>query len=288
MSLQNLNRRDFVKTGAGSLAAVWLAGCSGESEKPEAKKKVIPVGVQLYSVRKDCAQDLPGTLAKVAEIGYKGVEFAGYYDYSAQELKKMLDDNGLKCCGTHTQLPTVTGDELSATIEFNKTLGNKYLIVPWLPEEKRRNKEDWLKLADLFSEIAAKAKAQDMYVGYHNHAFEFQPLDGGETPWDIFFQNTSKDVVMQLDTGNAAGGGADPVAILQKYQDRALTVHLKEHSESNPDALIGEGDTDWAQIFEICESGVTDWYIVEEEKDVMPPLEAIAKSLENYKRLRSV
>ncbi|MBN1997056.1 sugar phosphate isomerase/epimerase [candidate division KSB1 bacterium] len=289
MSLkENFTRRDFVKAGAGSLAATWLVGCSGEGKKQEEKKKVIPVGVQLYSVRKDCEQDLPGTLAKVAEIGYKGVEFAGYYNYSAEELKKMLDDNGLLCCGTHTQLPTIMDDELAKTVEFNKILGNKFLIVPWIPEEQRQTKDDWLKLAQLFSEIAANVKEDGMYVGYHNHNFEWLPLEGGEIPWDVFFENASKDVVMQLDTGNGASGGADPVAVLKKYQDRALTVHLKEYSESNPDALIGEGDTDWAKIFEICESGVTEWYIVEEEKDVIPPIEGIQRSLENYQKLRAV
>jgi len=125
-----------------------------------------------------------------------------------------------------------------------------------------------------------------MQVGYHNHSHEFKPIDG-ETPWDIFAQNTNEDVILQLDTGNAMGGGGDPVAYLEKYPGRTVTIHLKEFSATNPKALIGEGDLDWQKIFSICETtGGTKWYIIEEEKEVYPPLVAIEKSLQNYKKLR--
>ena len=89
----------------------------------------VPIALQLYSVRTDCAEDLPGTLAKVAAMGYDGVEFAGYYDYSADDLRKMLDDNGLICCGSHLGIQTLLGDELEKTAEFNRTLVNPYLIA---------------------------------------------------------------------------------------------------------------------------------------------------------------
>src|SRR4051794_6490538 len=95
----------------------------------------IPIALQLYSVRDECAKDLPGVLKEVARMGYEGVEFAGYYGFDAPTLRKMLDDLGLKCAGTHIMLPTLQGDALAETIAFNKTLGNKFLIVPWMPEE---------------------------------------------------------------------------------------------------------------------------------------------------------
>ena len=160
----------------------------------------IPVALQLYSVRKDCARDLPGTLEAVAEMGYDGVEFAGYHDRTAEQLSEMLEDLGLKVAGTHTGIHTLLGDELEKTIEFNKTFGNKFLIVPWLPEEWRDSKAAWLKTARVFNEFAEKVKPEGMLVGYHNHAMEFQPIDG-ETPWDIFGGATLPDVVMQLDNG---------------------------------------------------------------------------------------
>ncbi len=248
----------------------------------------IPIALQLYSVREDCAADLPGTLEAVAEMGYDGVEFAGYYGRSAEELRPMLDDLGLKVAGTHTGIHTLLGDELEKTVEFNKTVGNKFLIVPWLPEERRDSKAAWLKTAKLINGIAEKVKPEGMLVGYHNHAMEFQPIDG-ETPWDIFLGATVRDVVMQLDTGNAMHGGvsADGVLkILKRYPGRAVTVHLKEYSSENDKALIGEGETKWKELFKLCETvGATEWYIVEQESYALPPLECVRRCIKNLRKM---
>jgi sugar phosphate isomerase/epimerase len=287
-NIPKVSRRSFLKSSAASAAALcsMVSGCNGPLGIGR-KKRAIPVGLQLYSVRKDCQKDLPGTIEAVAQMGYQGVEFAGYYDYTAKDIRKLLDDNGLKCCGTHTQMTTLMPDNLSKTIEFNKTIGNKYLIVPWLDPKTHKSREDWLKTADLFNELAEKVKPHGMRVGYHNHAHEFKPING-ERPWDILFSNTTKDVIMQLDTGNAMQGGGDPLVYLKRYPGRAVTVHLKEFSATNKKAIIGEGDTDWKQVFRLCETvGGTKWYIIEEEKDVYPPLEAAELCLKNFKKLQS-
>lgn len=245
----------------------------------------IPIALQLYSVRQLCAQDLPGTLAAVAKMGYVGVEFAGYHGRSAQELKKLLDDNGLKVAGTHIGIDTLLGDQLERTIEFNRIIGNKFLIVPGLPEERRNSRAAWLETARLMNEAAERAAPHGMRVGYHNHWVEFQPLEG-ELPWDTFFSNTRPEVVMQLDTGNALHGGADPIPFLRKYPGRAATVHLKEYSASNEKALIGEGDVRWDEFFSLCESiGGTEWYIVEQETYAYPPLECVHRCLQNLRRM---
>lgn len=246
----------------------------------------IPVALQLYSVRHECARDLPATLAAVAAMGYAGVEFAGYYERTAAELRRLLDDNGLQVAGTHTGLKTVLDDELEPTIEFNKTLGNRNLVVPSLPPERRATRQAWLENAALFDSLAAKLAPHDMRIGYHNHAVEFQPLDG-ENPWDTLGQHTRRDVMLQLDLGNAMHGGADPVPYLEKYADRAVTVHLKDRSATNDKALLGEGDVRWADVFRICEtSSVTEWYIVEQESYAYPPLECVRRCLENLRELR--
>jgi sugar phosphate isomerase/epimerase len=243
----------------------------------------IPIALQLYSVREDCAKDLVGTIKAVAEMGYEGVEFAGYHNRSAEELRKILDDFGLKVAGTHIGINTLLGDELERTIEFNSILGNKFLIVPGLPEEYRNSKAAWLKTAEIMNEISEKVKPHGMRVGYHNHAVEFQPMEG-EIPWDIFFGAANKDVVMQLDIGNAMHGGGDPVEILRKYPGRATTIHLKEYPFTAP--AIGEGEVKWDEIFELCESaGGTEWYIVEYETPGRPPLESVKRCLENLKRM---
>ncbi|RLI26068.1 sugar phosphate isomerase/epimerase [Candidatus Bathyarchaeota archaeon] len=248
----------------------------------------IPIALQLYSVREDCARDLEKTLKAVADMGYDGVEFAGYYGRSAEELRRILDELGLKVAGTHIAIDTLLGDELEKTIEFNRVLGNKFLIVPWLPENMSNSKEAWLKTAKLFNEIAEKLKPEGMYVGYHNHHIEFKPMNG-ETPWDIFFKATVPEVVMQLDTGNAMYGGVTSdgvLEIIKRYPGRAMTVHLKEYSSTNPKALIGEGEMKWREFLKLCETvGGTEWYIIEQESYAYPPLECVRRCLENLKKI---
>ena len=262
---KHLSRRDFLKTATAGAGLVgfgsfgrpsWLAAAAAPVKK-------IPVGVQLYSVRGEAAKDLPATLEAIGKMGYKGVEFAGYYGWEAKprELRKLLDANGLKCCGTHTGLDTVTGEALKATAELHTILGNTFLIVPSLQVE---GAPGWREMAKRFNEIAAKAKELGMRVGYHAHAGDFRKL-GDTTSWEIFFDNTAADVIMQLDTGNCLQGGGDPVAILKKYPKRSASVHVKEFGGPEA-AVIGQGDVRWAEVFEICEStGGTEWYVVEHE-----------------------
>jgi sugar phosphate isomerase/epimerase len=251
------SRRGFLKSAA--LGAVALQ--FGLSDLLAADKK-IPIGLQLYSVRQDCEKDLPKVLETVGKIGYKGVEFAGYYGRTASDLRKMLDDNGLVCCGTHTALDTIRPENLDATIEFNKTIGNKNLIVPYMDP---KTKEGWLEMVQLFNTQAVKAKKAGMRIGYHAHAHDFQKIDGVSC-WDLFFGGTRKDVIMQLDTSNCMDGGADPVEVLKKYKKRAVTIHIKEWGGSK-DAVIGEGKVNFPAVFDICErNGVTEWYVVEDEQ----------------------
>ncbi len=277
-------RRTFLKQSGAALAAVSIFGCS--EKKKAVPAKGIPLGVQLYSVRHECEKDLPRTLEAVAKIGYQGVEFAGFYNYAAKDLKALLDANGLQCCGSHTPFDALSEDNFEATVEFNHIIGNKYLIVPWLPEERRGTIEQWKELAAYFNELAEKAAQHGMRIGYHNHTFEFQEMDG-LLPWDVFAEATRPEVILQLDTGNASMGGADAYQTLIKYPGRAVTIHLKEYSSTNPNAVIGEGDVPWKEVLEFCETiGGTEWYIIEEEKDVYPPLVAIERCYNNFKALK--
>ncbi len=248
----------------------------------------IKVGVQLYSVREDCQRDLPGTLRAIARIGYAGVEFAGYYGYDAKTLRQMLDDNGLLCCGTHIGIDQLLGDNFERTLEFHQTLGCPYLIVPGLPESYRSSRQKWVETAELFNQIAARLEPYGFRTGYHNHWIEFEPLEG-ELPWDIFFSRTRPDVIMQIDTGNALHGGAEAAPFVRKYPGRAITVHVKEFSRTNPSAVIGEGEVNWSDFFEACETvGGTEWYIVEQETYAHPPLETIRLCFEAMKRMGKV
>lgn len=290
-----LSRRNLLKTSAATMALMATGAqancgsCGPKKADTDAKSCCkTPVGLQLYSVRSDCQKDTEGTIAAVAKMGYQGVEFAGYYGKTAKQMRKILDDNGLKCCGTHAQLNTLLGDELEKTIEFNKIIGNKYLVVPGLPGKYTGSLKAWKDTAKLFNELSEKVKPHGMQVGYHNHSAEFKAIDG-QLPWDVFMSNTSKDVIMQLDLGNAMHGGADPLPYLYKYPGRATTVHLKEYSKTNDKALLGEGDMNLKAFFALCEAvGETEWYIVEHESYAYPPLKCVEMCLENLKKMKLI
>ncbi len=248
--------------------------------------KTLPVGVQLFSVRRQCEEDLPGTLERISKLGYKGVEFAGFYGRSAKELKQLLEGNGLLCCGSHTPLDQLLGTQLDSTVEFHHTLGNKTLIVPGLPPHYTASHQAWVETAALFNELSAKLQKAEMRIGYHNHAMEFQALDG-EKPWDTFFGRTRPEIIMQLDLGNARLGGADPLALLERYPGRAKSIHVKDYLPGNADALIGESTFDWPKLLRLCETlAGTEWYIVEHESTDRPGVEGIEDSFRRFRLVR--
>jgi sugar phosphate isomerase/epimerase len=277
-----ITRRQFVRRCALSVAGATFAAALPGSARAASGKKVL-IGLQLYSIREQCQADLPRMLSTVSKIGYKGVEFAGYHNRSAKELRKMLDDNGLVACGTHTPYDSILADKLDATIEFNSTIGNKFLIVPWM---EAKSKQEWLDKAKLFNEVAGKVKPHGMWVGYHAHAHDFEKFDG-VTAWDIFFGNTKPEVIMQLDTSNCCDGGADPVVVLKKYPGRVRSIHIKAHG-GGPDAVIGEDKINWKEVFEFCETkGKTDWYVLEHESG-KDPVDAVKRSFEALQKLGKV
>ena len=276
-----VSRREFL--GAVGVAGAALGLGVAPAAQAAAKKK-IPVGLQLYSLREQCKTDLPGMLVAVSKIGYRGVEFAGYHGRSAKELRQMLDDNGIIACGTHTPYDSVQGDKLKETVEFNLIIGNKFLIVPWMNETT--SKQEWLDRAKLFNDIARKIKPEGLWIGYHAHAHDFKQIDG-VSAWDLFFGNTKREVIMQLDTSNCSEGGADPVAVLKKYPGRARTIHIKANG-GGPEAVIGEDKVNWKAVFAFCEGkGKTQWYVVEHESG-KDPLDAVKRSYEALRTMGKV
>ncbi len=277
----NLTRRDFLT--AGTMVAAGITLVPGLVGTARAESKKVPFAVQLYSLREQCQTNLPGMLTAVSKIGFKGVEFAGYHGFQAAELRKLLDENSLIACGSHTQFDTLQGDKLKETIEFNHTIGNKFLIVPWLVG---LSKPGWLDMAKKFNDISAALKPEGMFVGYHSHQHDFAKLDG-EYPWDILFSHTNPAVIMQLDTGNCRTGDADPLTELQKYPGRARTIHIKAFG-GGPESVIGEDKIDWPPIFAFCETrGGTDWYVLEHETS-KDPLDAVTRSFAALKKMGKV
>src|SRR5947209_3018135 len=163
MKTRPISRREFLQTTAAAFFAATSPINLFAADSYGGNK--IPFALQLYSVRNECGKDLDGTVAAVAKMGYKAVEFAGYHGRDAKALRKLLDDVGLKCCGTHIGLDTLLGDNLAKTVEFNHTLGNKFLIVPSLPGKHTKSRQGWQEAADVFSGLADKLKPDGMRVG---------------------------------------------------------------------------------------------------------------------------
>lgn len=268
-----MNRRMFLK---GTVAMGAVAGFHGFSEAACCKVGT-KVAVQLYSVR-GLMNDKAGfkkTLKDVKDLGYAGVEFAGYGGYSAAELKAMLDDFGLQRAGTHIGMDTLMPAKIQATIDFNLAYGNRYLMVPWMnsPRNCKDRKGFWKKLADDLSVAAETAKKSGCYVGYHNHQHEFRDKIDGVAPFQIVFDNASPLVCMQADVGHMVSAGEDPVAWFTKYGSRARTMHAKEVYGGNSGAtgVLGQPGkakgVDWASLYKATDAVKLDWYIVECESN---------------------
>lgn len=255
-------RREFLKSGLGWGVTMVLSNPLVQGAEAVAGKQ-IPIGFQLYTVRGEFERDAPGTLRKLGSIGYKGVEFWGYagtpnvyQKYSAPELRKMLDDDGLKCCGMHLDLKALEPENLKRTIDINLQLGSPYLNVA-AAKEKMSSEAGIAELARLLNQTAQQCKSQNLTAGYHAHPFDFEKING-HFAWDLLFSQTEPVVNMQMDVGNCLSGKGDPIAMLKKYPGRTRSIHIKEHQEKGFDSDF------YKEVFQLCEtSSGTKWYIVE-------------------------
>lgn len=242
-------------------------------------KNKIPVAIQLYSLRDVAPKDVPGTLRKVAAMGYEGVEFAGYYNLDGTTLRKLLDDCGLRCAGAHTGLDSLEGDAFEKTVAMNRILGNDRLIVP------SADLKDLPGLISRLNTAHARAKTCGMRLGFHNHTREFD-LEDGVTKFDRIFSATPADFLVQVDIGWATCAGQDVPALLRKYARRIETVHVKEFSPGNPKAAVGEGSVSWASTFDLLEKETAvQWYIVEQEQFTIGPMESAKTCIDNIRKL---
>jgi sugar phosphate isomerase/epimerase len=288
MKLQSVSRRTFIKASTAT-AALAAAGSFSTTQSLFAAEdyggKKIPIGLQLYTIGGDIRKmGNEAALAAVAKAGYKGVEFAGYLGLDAKALRKLLDDNGLKVCGSHVGLNTLQGDNFEKTVEFARTIGNTRLIAPSLGGNYTKSKESLQAVADEFSAIAEKLKPHGLRTGFHCHPGEFRQIDG-ETIWDIFFSRANKDVIMQCDLGHMGSAGVDPVKYMTKYPGRASSVHVKPSAKIKRGGLVGDADDDlkWAEIFKACETvGGTEWYVVEYDGGSLEKAEKTSETLRKW------
>jgi len=245
----------------------------------------IPVGLEMFSVRKEFAAAPLATMQAIKAMGYEGVEFAGDPQHCPEFYAALLKETGLVCCGWHTSWQQVQADTLEKTIKLNQAVGNRYIIIPWLSAEGERG---WIEKAKQMNSLADQLAGFGMRCGYHNHAADFKEIDG-KSSWDIFVENTYRKVVTQLDIGNAMAGGANVMQILNNIPGRCDTIHLKPYSLAPGKGygpLIGDDDVPWEEVKQFCQSkGNTDWAIVEYECPDIPALEAVEKCLQALRRM---
>ena len=240
------------------------------------------IGLQLYSIKELTQEDFLGTLKKVGEIGYDGVEFAGFFDTPASDLKKVLDDSDLVPCGSHTGIELLQ-DNLDETIEYNLEIGNPYIICPFLPEHMRDSAGAYKEIAQLFNEIGQRCSDNGLQFGYHNHDFEFKKFDG-QYGLDILLSNTDPKLVqMELDTFWVEYTGLKAIDFMKKYPEHFKSlIHIKDMKslDDKTNTEIGKGVMDFKEIIEVARDLEIEWYIVEQESFDIPQLESIKESLE--------
>lgn len=278
-----LSRRSFLAI-AGALPFALKATASAAGK--------VPVGLELYSVRDELTKDLTGTVQRVAKMGYEVVEFySPYYSWTtdkAKEVRKLLDDLGLKCPSTHNSSDTLTAANLPKAIELNQILGSKYIVMA--SGGKVAGIDGWKGIADRLNAASATLKSAGMAAGFHNHQVEWKPIDG-QRPMDVLASSTTKDVVLQLDVGTAVEAGADPVAWIKANPGRIKSIHCKDWApdEGRGYAVnFGEGAAPWKGIFEAAESvGGVEYYLIEQEAGpATEQFQRVERCLANYRKMR--
>jgi len=299
-SSNSLSRRAFLGI-AGAAGTVALAGTSAfaapfsdssQGGKPAGKKAgSVPVGVELYTVRDALKADLMGTVRGIAKMGYQVVEFySPYYDWTPQQatdVRKLLDDLGIKALSTHNNASVFTPDAIQKAIDLNQAIGSKCIVMA-SAGGKVADAAGWKAVADKLNFGAEKLGPHGMTAGFHNHAAEWQQVEG-QRPMDILAKNTKKEVVLQLDLGTCVEAGADPVAWINANPGRIKSLHCKEWSKTKGyEALFGEGEVPWAGVFKAAESvGGVEFYLIEQEAGPSDQQMARAEQcLANWKKMR--
>ena len=272
------------------IGSVLLSSCTQPKEKEETSSDVGKnIYIQLYSVRDAIGVDFSGTIAQVAESGYTGVEAASYndgqfYGMSPEEFKSAIEGVGMEVLSSHTTRPLETNieetdweavwDWWDVAIDAHKRAGMKYIVAPWMPTPETL--EDLKQYCDYYNQVGEKCKAAGLGFGYHNHAFEFEEIEG-EIMYDYMLENTDPDkVFFQMDVYWTTQGGFTPVEYFNRYPNRFKLLHIKDEKELGGDDSVMDFDT----IFQNIDNSGAEYLIVEVEKYNFDPLESVKMSLD--------
>ncbi len=240
------------------------------------------IGLQLYTLREDMAQDMEGTLRQVAAMGYEGVEFAGYFGRPAEQLRALLDEIGLKAIGAHVGLQEIRED-LEGQIKYLQTIGGQYLVCPFVVESERSTATGWKNVISEFEQAGIHVRSQGLQFGYHNHAFEFNVQVDGEFAFDAVFSSTSPDnVQVEMDVCWIQYAGHDPVSYIHKYTGRLPLLHLKDFRKGDDGMQtleLGQGIVDLPAVIHASADAGVKWLVIEQDNCTNPPLESVATSI---------
>ncbi|HEX9282738.1 MAG TPA: sugar phosphate isomerase/epimerase [Gemmatimonadales bacterium] len=275
------NRRDFIETlGAAALGhALQPRAPTPEPRAP--LHRLTRIGLQLYTVRRAMQADVEATLARVAATGYTEVEFAGYFGKSPGEVRAILDRHGLAAPAAHVSM---AADQWRAALDAARVIGHHYVVVSWIPAEQRQTLDAYKRMAQDFNRLAAEARAAGLQFAYHNHDFEFVPLEG-RLPFDVLLAETDPTLVqLEMDLYWITKGGQDPLAYFARYPGRFPMVHVKDSAGAPEHRMVdvGAGTIDFRKIFaRRKQAGIRHFFVEHDE-----PADAFASIRASYEYLK--
>lgn len=292
------NRRDFLKISTAGSIGIMVLGATGCAPAAAVDRKSFGVGIQLYTIRDAMAADVPGTLKKVSDIGYKNLELAGYsdgkfYGFTPAEFKKMVNDLGMDVLSSHTQVEAagITIDNAKIMADAHAEVGVKYCVQPWI-NEPDRNVETYKKMIADWNEVGKIMKGVGIQFAYHNHNFEFANVNGVVPYYDIFMPEMDPSLItMELDLFWASKAGQDPIAMFNKYPGRFQLLHFKDMKTNQPPFFevikddicpVGEGVIDFKKILTAKDVAGAKYIFVEDDNQGNgKPFEGIETSIKN-------
>lgn len=245
------------------------------------------VGIQLFTLREEAMQNFDDTLEKIADLGYEGIEFAGYFgDYEAKNLKKKMESLNLENAGSHIPYHTLK-DDIDSVISYQLEAGSSSIVCPIIPEENRTSKKGYEEVVKVLNNAGEECRRQGIHFSYHNHAFELVEVDG-ILPLEYILEQTNPEWVQaELDVYWLKKAGEDPVKWLERYKDRMKRIHIKDMTKDEEQffAELGTGGLEVDRIIEQGEKTNAEWFIVEQDKTKKTPFESAAISMEYLKNI---
>ena len=245
----------------------------------------LPIAVQLWSVREDCNADFAGALAKIAEMGYDGVETAGLCGLSAADAARAIADAGLRVEGAHTGIDSLLPANRRKTMDDYAAIGCRRLIVPWIGGDWTASSDGWKRFFATMNLAAEDLAAEGFELGYHNHDFEFRYVPGLDLlPMQEMFRGFSSRVRFQFDMGWVYAAGVDGVDLACANRGRVCSIHAKAFKKGDAKAYVGEDDVPWEKVIVASAAAGADWIVVEHENYADTPMNCIRRDLDNLRR----